>query len=163
MQLMVATDEISHTVLYWSTRYSSGNSIRGNCMWEVIMKFKWKFMWATTRNKSHCLILAPVVTCHLWTHCKWSERGRGFYLPNVTNNRYFLLIFTAFSKHAEVEHPSRTIVKFNNNICIVNYIWYLNTKLKNKCLAKKKNLVNKQEGEQNIKGSEIQRSEISVE
>ena len=28
---------------------------------------------------------------------------------------------------------------------------------------KKKNLVNKQEGEQNIKGSKIQRSEISVE
>jgi hypothetical protein len=53
-----------------------------------------------------------------------------------------LLIFTAFSKHAKVKHPSRTIVKFNNNICIINNIWYL----------KDKEFVNKQEGDQNLEG-----------
>ena len=55
-----------------------------------------------------------------------SDGEREKYLSNVTNNRYFLLIFTSFSEHTKVKHPTRTIIKFDNNICIVNYIWNLN-------------------------------------
>lgn len=56
------------------------------------------------------------------------KRKKENYLSDVTNNRYLLLIFTPFSKHTKVKHPTRTIIKFDNNICIVNYIWYLNEK-----------------------------------
>lgn len=53
------------------------------------------------------------------------EVTKGRDLPNVANNNNFLLVFTPFSKHAEIEHPSGTILEFDYHICIVNDIWHL--------------------------------------
>lgn len=58
-------------------------------------------------------------------HHKFKHKRKRKDLANVTDNRNFLLIFTPFRKHAEVKHPSSTIVKFDNNICIVNNVRYL--------------------------------------
>ena len=55
--------------------------------------------------------------------CTAHRREReGVDLSNITNDAYFLLVFTPFSKHTEVKHASRTILKFNNDVCIVNYV-----------------------------------------
>ena len=47
------------------------------------------------------------------------------YLSIFTNDGNFLLVFTSFSKHTKIKHASCPVVKFNNNICIINDIRYL--------------------------------------
>lgn len=62
------------------------------------------------------------------------------YLPSVTHNRDFLLIFTAFSKHAKIEHATATIIKLYDDKCIINNIRYLFSALncKESVIKKKK-------------------------
>lgn len=72
----------------------------------------------------HLQVVATRNAIEDYKYFEWL-RGVEFYLSNITNNRYFLLIFTPFSKHTKVKHTSRTVVKFNYNICIVNNIWHL--------------------------------------
>jgi len=137
---MVATDEISHCVLYWSTRNSSGNSIRGNCMWEVIMKFEWKFMWATTWNKSHCLILAPVVTCHLSLvdTLQVIREGENFTFPvsPTTDISCSFLLPSANMQRSSIPLEPLSNSTITYALSIISGTWTQN--LVNKCLAKKK-------------------------
>lgn len=84
------TDRKSHNVLYWSTWNSNRNTIGDHhrTMRELEDYYNGRSLLVTG---------AHTVIDHRKGEGEWA-----FYLPNVTNNRYFLLIFTAFSKHTKV-------------------------------------------------------------
>jgi hypothetical protein len=53
------------------------------------------------------------------------------YLPNVPNHRNFLFILSSFNKHAKIKHAARAIIKFNDHICIIDYVGDLQHEINN--------------------------------